>query len=446
MAMADSRRQRIITLCGLYVAQGVPWGFMAITLPAFLSDKYNVGDAALGHLKGVILLPWSFKLLWAPLMDSFTIRSMGRRRPWIIGAELLMAATLLGLLGIKDLGQNIQLLVWMYILHNIFASLQDVCTDALAVDILPAAEQGRMNGLMWGSKMVGYALGMTGLAFVLEYWGLDACVMVQIVILLCIMLIPILILEREGEKRFPWSSGHAMGESGTGNVRNPKVLFRDLKRAFSLTTTLVFVVFTLTKLFGSGINEVVTTSLYTQHLGWKHTEFSTVSGLYALIPIILGAVLGGFLADRFGRRTILVAGFGGYAMIAMAFAAFPELWEQRWFAISYVMAYQGLNVMASVGFLSMAMRISWTRSAATVFTTYMTLSNVSHVIGNELAGPVRTLFKFGDESQTANMFSYELTFWFVGLISIVPLLLLFFVKQDEVREAREAEKAGEADA
>jgi PAT family beta-lactamase induction signal transducer AmpG len=443
MAMADSRRQRIITLCGLYVAQGVPWGFMAITLPAFLSDKYEVGDDELGYLKGVILLPWSFKLLWAPLMDSFTIRSMGRRRPWIIGAELLMAATLLGLVGIKDLGQNIELLIWMYILHNIFASLQDVCTDALAVDILPAAEQGRMNGLMWGSKMVGYALGMTGLAYILEYWGLDACVMVQIAILLCIMLIPILILEREGEKRFPWSSGQAMGESGTRNVRDPRELFRDLKRAFSLTTTLVFIVFTLTKLFGSGINEVVTTSLYTQKLGWDHTEFSTVSGLYSLIPIILGAVLGGFLADRFGRRKILVAGFCGYAIVAMTFAALPDMWKQRWFATSYILAYQGLNVMASVGFLSMAMRISWTRSAATVFTTYMTLSNVSHVIGNGLAGPVRSLFKFGNESQTADMHSYELTFWFVGFLSLVPLLLLFYVKQDEVREAREAESASE---
>ena len=237
-----------------------------------------------------------------------------------------------------------------------------------------------------------------------------------------------------------------MGESGTGNVRSPKALLRDLKRAFSLTTTLVFLVFTLTKIIGSGINEVATLSLYTKQLGWEHTEFSTVQGLYSLAPIILGAVLGGFLADRFGRRKILVAGFGGYAMTAMAFAAFPELWEQRWFAISYVLAYQGLNVMASVGFLSMAMRISWTRSAATVFTTYMTLSNVSHVIGNMLAGPVRSLFKFGHESEAANMFSYELTFWFVGLISLVPLLLLFYVKQDEVREAREAETAGEADA
>lgn len=441
MAMADSRGQRIITLCGLYVAQGVPWGFMAITLPAFLSEKYQVSDTALGELKGVILLPWSFKLLWAPLMDSFTIRSMGRRRPWIIGAELLMAATLIGLLGVEDLDKNIRLLVWLYILHNIFASLQDVCTDALAVDVLPPSEQGRMNGLMWGSKMIGSALGMTGLAFVLDAWGLDACVMVQIAILLCIMLIPILILERDGEKRFPWSEGRAMGETGTRNVRSPKALFQDVKRAFTLTTTLVFAVFTLTKLFGTGINEVVTLSLYTKHLGWGHKEFSTVQGAYSVVPIIVGAILGGFLADRFGRRTIIIAGFGGYGLVSMVFAAFPELWNDRWFTFTYVLTYQGLNVMASVGFIAMAMRISWTTAAATVFTAYMALSNVSHVIGNMLGGPVLDLFRLGKSSDSANLLPYELTFWCVGVLALAPLLLLYFVKQDEVREAREAAAA-----
>ena len=124
-------------------------------------------------------------------------------------------------------------------------------------------------------------------------------------------------------------------------------------------------------------------------------------------------------------------------MTAMAFAAFPELWEQRWFAISYILAYQGLNVMASVGFLSMAMRISWTRSAATVFTTYMTLSNVSHICGNWLAGPIRRLLTLPQYGESADMVSYELTFWFVGLITLIPLLSLIFVRPEEVDRARQ---------
>ena len=73
----------------------------------------------------------------------------------------------------------------------------------------------------------------------------------------------------------------------------------------------------------------------------------------------------------------------------------------------------------------MAMRISWTASAATVFTTFMTLSNVSHVIGNFIAGPLRQLLlmpaRYGEN---ATMISYEMTFWLVGVFSILPLAIL----------------------
>ena len=93
MALTESRWQRVLMLCALYVAQGVPWGFMLITLPAYLAYKFEVSTGDIGELKAIILIPWSFKLIWAPIMESYTIRSMGRRRPWIIGAELMMALT-----------------------------------------------------------------------------------------------------------------------------------------------------------------------------------------------------------------------------------------------------------------------------------------------------------------------------------------------------------------
>jgi PAT family beta-lactamase induction signal transducer AmpG len=150
MALADSRWQRIVAFCALYLAQGVPWGFMLITLPSYLAYHHAVGDDEIGKLKAIILVPWSFKLIWAPLMDSFTIRSMGRRRVWIIGAEVMMAVTLLGFIGLSNPAGHLRFLLYMYFLHNCFASLQDVCTDALAVDILSPSEQGQMNGMMWG--------------------------------------------------------------------------------------------------------------------------------------------------------------------------------------------------------------------------------------------------------------------------------------------------------
>ncbi|MDA0586798.1 MAG: MFS transporter [Planctomycetota bacterium] len=443
MALSESRWQRVFVLCALYVAQGVPWGFMLITLPNYLVDKFGLSDDDTGELIAIILVPWSFKLLWAPLMESYTIRSMGRRRPWIIGAELMMALTLLGFLGIGDPSQSLNYLIGMYFLHNCFASLQDVCTDALALDVLPPEEQGQTNGLMWGSKLVGKGVGAWGLAYVLRWGGIEACVFVQIGILLLIMLVPLWILERPGEKRLPWSSGIANEFAGS-NIRPVSEVMKDVLRAFSLTTLLCYFAFTLLSLVGIGINEVITKTLYSQQLNpkWDNVELSTATGLYAVFPIIAGSVLGGYLGDRYGRRIILFTGFGGYALAAMTFAACPHLWDDRWFSMTYLLSYETLYAIGSVGFLSMAMRISWTTAAATVFTVYMTLSNVSHVVGNWVAGPIRTALTFENAyGDAATLKSYELTFWLIGVLSALPLLILYFVRTDEVDKARGAEPA-----
>ena len=446
MALVDTRWQRRVTLCALYFAQGIPWGFMLITLPSYLSYNYQISDSDIGSLKAIILVPWSFKLIWAPLMDSFTIRSMGRRRPWIIGSELMMALTLLGFIGIADPSQELKFILYMFFLHNCFASLQDVCTDALAVDILPPHEQGQTNGLMWASKLVGKGVGAWSLSHVINAGGLEACVAVQVLLLLAVMLIPIIFVERRGEKRFPWSVGRA-ASTAVGNVSNPLRVLGSVLRAFSLTTTWVFILFTLLKLIGLGINEVLSNALYTQHLSprWTDVEFSTASGLYATAPIIVGAVGGGYLADRYGRRLILTVGYVGYGAAVMIFASFPGLWNEGWFAMSYVLSYETLAAIGSVGFLSMAMRISWTVAAGTVFTTYMTLSNVSHVIGNWAAGPLREWLIWLQGGAADNLLSYQSAFWWLGIMTIVPVILLLLVKTGEVDRARAAD-ANVADA
>ena len=78
--------------------------------------------------------------------------------------------------------------------------------------------------------------------------------------------------------------------------------------------------------------------------------------------------------------------------------------------------------------IAMAMRLSWTKSAATMFTIYLTTANIGHVAGNWLVGPLRNGMGF----------SYEQTFLFAGFIAILPLLLLLLVKSRDVDLARDA--------
>ena len=66
---------RITTLCILYFAQGFPWGFMLTALLSFLASK-GLTLAESGQLTAMAYLPWTFKLFWGPIIDSFTYRAM----------------------------------------------------------------------------------------------------------------------------------------------------------------------------------------------------------------------------------------------------------------------------------------------------------------------------------------------------------------------------------
>ena len=430
MTLIESRDKRLVLLCAMYLAQGIPWGFMNITLVNYLIDHdVSVGDAA--NVASWILLPWAFKLIWAPLIDTFTIRSMGRRRSWIIGSQIMMAITLLGVLMVPDITSNLKMLGIMFFIHNIFASLQDVSTDALAVDILPADEQGRANGMMWASKLVGYGGGGWLFAQVIEYNSIQAAVILQMVILGLIMILPMLWIERPGEKRFPWSPGEKLVVRET-TYGNPRILGSTMLRAFSLRTTFVFLIFTLFHNFGPEIGDFMAKGICKDRLNWNHIDLTTAR-FWALGPELFLALLGGFLSQLWGRRTILIIGMTGYAVLNVVAAAIPALWNTSWFPTTYLVMAPGLIALGAVGFLSMAMRISWTQAVGTVFTTYMALSNVSAVIGKRMVGTLHEQFGYGT------------SFYVAAAFGVMPLLLLPLVRPAEVDEQKEMDALSDPD-
>ena len=120
---------------------------------------------------------------------------------------------------------------------------------------------------------------------------------VQFVLLILIMMFPLLMLERPGEKRFPWSKGQAQGQDNATSFRNPLLLMADIIHGFSLVTTFAFFIYGLFHVVGWGIVEVITKTLYTQKLGWTFQQFSYVSGI-AIFTELAGALCGGYVADR----------------------------------------------------------------------------------------------------------------------------------------------------
>ena len=101
LTLADSARLRYATGSIMYFAQGILQGLLAIAIPVWLASQ-GVGAGDIGSYLAVIVLPWAFKLLTGPLMDRYEFLPMGRRRPWVIGAQLGMSLALLAMILVEQ--------------------------------------------------------------------------------------------------------------------------------------------------------------------------------------------------------------------------------------------------------------------------------------------------------------------------------------------------------
>src|SRR4030042_5498441 len=238
MNLSTSPRPRLLTLCALYGAQGVPFGFATITLKAYLAER-GLGVAEIGTILAMVNWPWAFKWVWGPVIDRFGFLPMGRRRPWILLAQTLMALTIGAMIAIPCLVAGVVTLSWMILLHNVFVSLQDVSVDALAVDLLSEEERGKANGLMFAAAYLGIFIGGAGMGLLASYCNLRVAMSAQVAILLGIMLLPLLLRERAGERLLPWTSGRTIVRTGLEPTTSVRALFTRLARAFSLRSTLL---------------------------------------------------------------------------------------------------------------------------------------------------------------------------------------------------------------
>ena len=395
--LTTSKRLRIGTLCILYFAQGFPWGFMLTALLSFLASK-GLTIAESGQLTAMATLPWTFKLFWGPVIDSFIYEKMGKRRPWILFAQIGMALSLVAMIFMGDISENISLLGWMFFLHNCFASLQDVSCDALAVDVLLPEEQGKVNGAMWGSKIIGTGTGAAAMGTLLVSNGLVFTILVQTLLMLVIMIFPLFILERPGEKRFPWSKGRdSLTDLNHSNSHSPLTVIKDLITAFSKAPCYFAALFIIISAINQGINGAVLPVFYNATLGWESDTYSQVVGGPGTILEFFGAILGGVMADRFGRRKVFFIGWGSFSVLSGIFGfmilTMPEL--PIWFQGFYLIVYPFCVAVGTVGMFALAMALSWSKASATMFTSYMAISNLSVVIGNKLIGPLSDIFSIG---------------------------------------------------
>ena len=183
-------------------------GMFYLAIPAWLANE-DASALEIAAVVSMFSLPWSLKLVNGFFMDRYTYLPMGRRRIWIIGAQSLMALGLLACAIIAPGARDIFLLSLFAFVISAATTFQDVAIDSLIVDIMDEKDQAKSGGIMFGAQILGMSGATAATGYLLDHFGARMAFGAAAGFLLIGVIFAVILRERPGEKRFPWSRGAA---------------------------------------------------------------------------------------------------------------------------------------------------------------------------------------------------------------------------------------------
>ncbi|OZB51341.1 MAG: MFS transporter [Stenotrophomonas sp. 14-69-23] len=148
-----SRLRRLFVILLLGFASGLPLALTGGAMQAWLTVE-GLDLVTLGFLS-LLGIPYTFKFLWAPLIDRFDLPLLGRRRGWIVLMLFALAAALLVMSSLSP-SRNLGLFASVAVVVACLSATMDVVIDAYRTDLLQPAERGLGGSL----TVLGYRLAM----------------------------------------------------------------------------------------------------------------------------------------------------------------------------------------------------------------------------------------------------------------------------------------------
>lgn len=411
----ESRGLRYFSFFYLYIMQGIPAGFATTAICNYLAGK-GIQPQVIGTFAAIVGIPWIIQIIWGPIIDRYQYSVIGHRKQWLVLTQLIAAMASLSLLLVDDPVKEIGLLTIVFFIHSVFASIQDASADAIAIDVTPENERGRVNAFMRGGFLVGYAVGSAALSWMMHTYSYHSAVGLQSFILLGFTVITCIIRLDKKDSLLPSfrKNENLSTDIGNSSESNPslRLLFTELYRGIiarhNLTLfCIILLVYMLNSFFIGGY------SYYIIHfLHWPDKEVSILQGAWGSILTLLVIFAGGVLSDRIGASKLMrmvMLGIGCY--LIMVNSLFP-FWHNKTLTTSGLILWNFADPLFSVATFPLLMNMCRVKVQGSQFTAYMALINFSGIVGGYAIGWAQTFVK---------------VYWlglFSGIIIIIALIHL----------------------
>lgn len=406
------RQQNLyVLLFSLYWAQGLPVGFMTHALPVILRAQ-GVSLAHIGGF-GLLMLPWSIKIFWAPWVDRHAISHLGHYRSWIIPTQLLTVFVLcvLSFFPIHSLDQPVYLFIFFIALlfMNLTGATQDIATDALAVNLLQHDQQHWGNTFQVVGSRLGFIVGGGAVLWCLDWLSWQATFLL-LAALVFINTLPILLFKE------PAHTSHSSNQHSQPNlVTKIKAYLSYFSQTNELRSWLIVLI---TFKVADGLAGPLLKPLMVD-MGLSFSQIGVYITMLGALAALLGALIAGWMLKHVDRATSLISfsilkimSLGAYIYLAYAYE--QKLNINVWLIYAVHAFEDAFAAMLLVVMLTLVMHYSRKKYAGTDFTFQVSI--MATVSGG--------LYSFsGIIGDLLDYFHYLIAIVIIGILFLIPMYI-----------------------
>ena len=389
-------------------SNGLPFLLTSNTLKLWLARE-NVDITTIGYFSWVGLA-YSLKFLWAPLIDRYTLFSAGRRRSWMLLAQVCL------IFGIVALGSlqpklDLQMMAIVSVLVAFFSATQDIATDAFRREYLTDEELGLGSSVhQYGYRTAMWFAGGLGVSLVGSSLINDWKELYYLQAALMVIGIGVTLWAPE-----PKSEISETRMSMKAAFIEP---FKDLLRR---KNGLVILFFVMCFKLGDAMSGAMLSPFYVK-MGYSNFDIGLIAKFYGSIAALFGLFIGSTIVYMLGVfRSLWIFGFL-QALSTGLFALITFTGPERW-ALAVTVCFEDITAgMGSAAFITYLASITNKKYTATQFAI---LASVATLGRNFLSG---------FSGNMVNALGWAPFFYTCALIAVPGMVLLYVVSKSQAAE------------
>ena len=366
-----NRRMLICIFTGF--ASGLPLYILIQLVPGWLRTE-GVGLAEIGFFT-LVGMPYTWKFLWSPIMDRYTLPFLGRRRGWMLTTQVALIASI-ATMGLFDPKLTIWTVAYLAAAVAFFSASQDIVLDAYRRELLPDHELGLGNSIhVQAYRLSGLVPGALALILA-DHLPWHTVFYIVAGFMLVGVAMTLSIDEPNRDPGAPKTIREAIVEP-----------FREFVAREGFAPALLVLAFLFLYKLGDNMATALQTPFFID-VGFSLTQIGSIAKSASLTAAIVGGLVGGLIMVKVSiNRALWLFGVVQIASI-LGFALLSEIGANPWMlalAVAFEYLGVGLGTAALTAFIARSTNKAF---AATQFALFTALAATPRTLANAVTGVI----------------------------------------------------------